>query len=288
MREHKQEKEQDREQEGGAENTPIPAAAMQQIAQTRTYLISKAKEAAHAVTMGANVFQMAVRGMDEEKLHEKLSDAAAESLKDGVIDRLWDTMKEHISEGAEIGLNVVENSSVVFSSMKDAISGHIAAKKQLTVLEVADSITAAMISKSFLLEEALRTAIYAIPARKMLLVRNSLRELHGKGNKNDSKENGFIADGMKDEYVADLGMPRGDMVAAEEYATKAFSAFQMGVINTMPAHEAGDAVQKRLKNPEGDKEAVEATEKERMGEEYNEQLGKDRNMRGRVETETAQ
>lgn len=287
MREHKQERGGDveaaEEEDQGSRNQ---MAVARDVAEVKKHLARKGGEAAQAVVTGCNIFQMAVRGMGEEKLQEKLTPDVAESLKDKVIDKLWDKFKDGVTEAADLGKDIVSHSSAVFSAVKGQISDRIKAQKELTLLEVADSIVAGMMDKSELLHLAIAKAVSSIPPRKLLVIRQELRRLHGASDEADSKENGYIADGLKDWFLSDvIGMPRTDTVASEEYAVSAFAEFQMGVVSTMPAHEAGDAIQKRLENPDGDREAVEHAEG-KMGKQFNNKLSHDRNMRARTEVES--
>lgn len=283
MREHQKQGGKQSDVEGESADGDQTAVAQQQAEATRRFLMTKAQGAASAVVMGANIFQIAVRGMDEKKLHEKIDANSAESIKDGVVDRVWDSFKEKIAEVGEIGSTVVENSAAVFLTVKSMVGEHIQAKKELSILEVADSIVAAMADKSILLETALRNAIRSLPSKSLLGLRKALRKAHAAADEGDSPENGYIADGIEDSLLVKIGMPRGDSVASEQYAIAAFGAFQMGVISTMPAHEAGEAIQDRLAHPDGDKEAVEEAESGKMGKEYNKKLNRDKSVRARTE-----
>lgn len=288
MREHKQAgaQELDRSQDDTAPENLHSEKAMLAIGYTRRFLNERARLAANAMMVGSTLFQVAVRGIEEKKLQEKLDASTAESLKERMIDKLWDKFKEGLTDAADLGKSVIDHSSEAFSAIKGQISDHIQNKKELTVLELADAVTAAMVDKSILLERNIEQAVRDLPARRLLAIRQSMALLQGAKSPDDSEENGFIADGIRDEFLEKLGMPRGDMVASELYAISAFAEFQMGLISTMPAHEAGPEIQKRLANPNSDTEAIDGAE-EKMGERFNKKLEKDRNMRLRVQTEAS-
>lgn len=250
--------------------------------QTRTMMRDHVHKAIEAMMLGCNLFQMAVRGIDEKKLQEKLDINIAEQVKDKLIDKLSEKFREGVVEASDLGKEVASRSLVAFSTIKGQLSDHIKAQKELTLLQVADTVTAALIDKAKGLEERLIAAIDTMPRATVLSIRGMLQKFKGITDPADGPEQGNLVDGLNASALQEVGLPPADNVAAEQYAVAAFAEFQMGVISTMPAHEAGYAIQQRLHNPNGDKEAVEGAE-EQLGPKFKGDLQRDRALRARVE-----
>jgi hypothetical protein len=287
MREHKG---QDRKHDAEATSTPDqldPQMARELVRrhnarQTRTMMRDHVHKAIEAMMLGCNLFQMAVRGIDEKKLQEKLEVNVAEQVKDKLVDKLSEKFREGVVEASDLGKEVASRSLGVFSSVKGQLSDHIKAQKDLTLLQVADTVTAALIDKAKVLEDRLVAAVDTMPRATVLSIRGMLQKFKGVTDAADGPEEGNLIDGLQAWALQEVGLPAADNVAAEQYAVAAFAEFQMGVISTMPAHEAGDAIQKRLDNPAGDQEAVEGAEGQ-MGQKFQGDLKRDRALRARVE-----
>ena len=278
-----EEKQADNDSDAGGQSLEQQRAAkLQQARATRNALKGQAGKAAQAMSQGANLFQMAVRGLGEDELKKKLEPAVAEKVKDALIDKVSEKFKEGVIEVSDLGKEVASKSSAVFGAIKSNLSERIKAQKELSVLEAADMVTAAIIEQSITMEKHLGEVIDNLPREKVLAVRKVLAQFNGIKDEDDSPETGNLEDGMKAWAMTDLiGLPSGDGVAIEGYARAAFASFQEAVRSTMTAGEAGDAIQHRLANPNEDQEKIEGAE-EKMGPQFKAGIQKDKNLRGRV------
>lgn len=252
------------------------------LGETRRMLKAQLSKSVRAVAMGANLFQKAVRRMSEEEQEKKLEIDVAERVKDALVDKVAERFKEAVVEVSDIGKAVAEKSATVFGTIKSSISERIKAQSELSVLQAADAVTAAMIEKSLVLEEHLSQVIDALPAEKVLAVRDVLAQFNGIKDDADTAETGKLEDGMKEWAMTDLiGLPAGDGVAIEEYGRDAFASFQEAVRSTMTVHEQGAAIQHRLAHPNEDQQKIEEAEKD-MGPHFKSGIARDKGMRQRV------
>lgn len=258
------------------------ASKLQQSRETRNQLKAQMGKAVKAYSQGADLFLNAVLNMTAHEQEKKLELDVVERVKDALIDKIAEKFRESVVEVADIGKAVASRSMTVFSAIKGELSGRIQAQKELSVIQAAQMVNAAMIEKAATLEQELNDEIDNLSREKVLAIRDVLAQFNGVQDDADNPEDGKLADGLTDWAMTKLiGIPAGDAVATEEYAREAFAVFQAGVRSSMTAAEAGDAIQHRLAHPDEDAEAIEKAEGS-MGKKFNANLERDKHMRQRV------
>lgn len=257
--------------------------------KARHMLKEQTAKAVKAVTVGGDLFQTMVRMDSEETLQKKLEPAVAEKIKDKLIDKLSEKFKAGLIEVSEIGEKLASRSEAVFGAIKGTIDERNKAQKELTVLQMADSVTASIMTHASKLEHALNHEIDGMSRGELAKIGGVLDTAMSATSDADSEENGKIADGMRDYAMTDLiGMPAGDLVESEEIAKIAYSEFEAEVrMNAMTANEAGKDIQHRLAHPNEVGDKLEKAEGA-MGEDFQKDVKSDHLMRQRVASETAQ
>lgn len=250
----------------------------------RAELREHASQAVQAVLTGANLFQMAVRGLGEAALRKQLEPDVAGKVAHKAVDHLLGKLKSGLVAATDIGTHLVSHASTVFGTIKGTVDARVKTERALNLLEVADHVTAAVQDQAIVLERALRGAVDALSPDQLAAIAGLMNaaELSAPLDPDDSEERGDLRQGLRTHALTErVGMPAGDKVAAEEIATDAFAAFQVEVAASGTAAEHTDAIKHRLAHPDEDRQRVRAAE-ERMGPEYQHELARDRTLRGRV------
>ena len=254
--------------------------------QAKQKLLSHVEKVSKATLLGANIFQQMVRGDAEEVLVKKLEPALAEKLGEKVLDKVLDKLKEGLVEVTEIGKDLADKSTVIFSAIRSNVTDKIKTRGELNAMHVADEVTSGLLEGQAIVEDQLKAKIQSIPQEKLAAIGRELFKLReaAKDDESDSEEHGKLADGMEDWFMtAELGMPAGDGVAAEDTAKQAYSAFREGVRETvMSAGEAATDVQKTLAHPGALDDKVADAEDAVLGPRQKAGIEKDKALRARV------
>lgn len=259
----------------------------QRAGEVRRELRAHAQRAAKAVLLGGNLFQMMVRGDGEAALHKQLAPDLAGKITDKVLDKVVGKLRDGLVAVADLGEGVASRALAVFGAVKGAVDKRVQLEGQLTVLELADHVSAALVDRAAELEAQLGEAVDALPVDRLLAIGQFVDDqalggaLRARDDGGDSPERGRLSDGMRDQAMQVLGLPAGDTVAAEEVALVAYGAFQSEVRGAGTAAEQVDAVQHRLSHPHEDADKLGAAEA-KMGRGFQRDLERDRTLRARV------
>lgn len=283
----------DEQQEvGGKDRLSLMGIRHKQRRQTADVIRGELRErvgaAARAVGQGCNLFQSMVRADGEEVIRKQLEPDLVGKIKDKVVDKVFEKFKDGVEKVTAIGEEIVKRSTVIFGTIKGAIDKNVQQRQQLTVLELADAVSDALQNKALELEHVLTKVINELPMPKILAAGKVLDAAESAadtaGDQDDSEERGELGEGLRQRAAVEvLGLPEGDLVAAEGIAKNAYDNFFMEVAASGTAQEQTDAIQKQLKNPHGTQDKLEREEK-RRGEdsEFGKTLQRDKTLRARV------
>jgi len=275
---------------GGLEQQKLGLALQRRQAErARETLHKHIDKVSQSITLGANLFQLMARDDKEQQLEKKLHPSIASKVADKVIDKIAAKIKDGLVAVSGVAKEVAGKSEMVFGLIKSNLQSRVATEQELTVHQLADAITIALIERQAELAEQLHAAIDALPVEKLMGVAATLSPLQRarpSEDDPDSPERGNLRDGMVNWAMENLlGLPAGDAVAMEEVAIQAYAELKSEVIATLPVHERGEAIQDRLAHPDGDREKLERVE-EKMGPKFKANVERDKTLRARVDLAT--
>jgi len=294
-REHKKDDAQGQEHDGPAQiqpRDPMQLALQRKLKErdpivqgVRAELSTQADNAAQVLSLGANVFQMTVRGLDEAQLNEQLHPDKGATIAHTVIGQIEHKVKDGLVKVSGIGSDIAGKASTVFGLIKGTVEKRIAGEAKLTKLKLADIVSSTLVDSALKLGASLKAAIAQLPPEKILSIGKVLDAAEGgkDTDPDDSPERGNLGQGMRQWAMTELiGLPAGDLVAAEDIAVTAFTSFQSQVASAGTAAEQTDHAQHAMQHPNEPKERVQAAEAQ-MGPEFQKQMERDKTLRGRVD-----
>lgn len=290
MRDHKAKASQHADgAEAEGQNPNIKNAQMSRMMarkQIRSELREFASNAASAIDKGALLFSMMVRGDDEKKLQEEMEPHIAETIKEKVLDKIFDKLKEGLSAVADVGEHVASGAAKTFSVVKSVVDKKIAQQQKMTLLQVADAVSQALADRALEMKHDLWATIDKIQPAELLAAGKVLADAQEEGenaaDQDDSDDRGDLGQGMRAQAaVSLLGLPAGDLVAAEDVALAAYGTFRTSVGAAGTAAEQVDAAQDAMANPGADKKKLEKVEGH-MGDKFKHDLQRDKTMRART------
>lgn len=252
----------------------------------RSELKAQVGKAAKAAELGGNLFQMMARGDDEKALQHELEPDVAGKIKDKVLDKIEEKLKSGLVAISGVGEHVAKHASTVFGVIKGAVDKRIKTEGKLTVLKLVDAIAAGVVDKSMEVEEALTTAVDKLSQDQILAVGKQLDAAEKEGDaapdQDNSPERGDLGQGMREQAMSEIiGLPRGDLVAAEDVAMLAYNEFKASVRGVGTAAEQVDGAQHAIAHPGETKDKLAGAE-EKMGPEFQKNLEKDKTLRART------
>lgn len=291
MREHKPDKQHDGPRPQATGDRQRDAAIARKLADrdpivkaVRQEMCEQVGRAAQAISVGANLFQTAVRQRDEWGTEKTLHPDRAMQLAHGVVGHIEGKFKAALLSVSGIGSIIGSHASTAFGLVKGVIDKRIAAEGKLTVWKVADAVTAGLLEASVKVDRHLRVAVMQISPERIRSIGKVLdtAEAGAATDEDDSEERGNLGEGLRQWALTDLiGLPAGGLVAAEDLAISAFADFSAQVAAQGTAAEQVDAAQHALKHPGEARERVEGAEAQ-MGPEFQGELERDRTLKARV------
>jgi hypothetical protein len=262
------------------------AIQRRQAERARETLHKHIDKVAHAIVVGATLFQSMVNDDRSAELEKKLHPSVAKTISGKVLDKVFDKLKSGIVAVSGLGEEIAKRGTQVFGAVKSYVEGKVETQKALTRVELAQEITAALLEKQVEVAEHLHVAIDGLPLEKLLGVAATLspmQRVRPSDDDPDGPERGYLRDGMVTWALENLlGLPAGDAVGMEAIALEAYAEFKTGVMGSLPVHEQVEAIQDRLAHPDADRKKLERAE-EKMGPKFKQSIERDKTLRGRVD-----
>jgi len=254
----------------------------------RAEMHAQVASAVKSMSDAARLFEMRVRA-DGEEATRKIKPGAAEKIKDKVLDKIFEGFRVALVQAADVGEHLAEHGAKAFSVIKGFIDERIKEKQAQTAADVADAIHAGLVEKSILLQESLDATIDKLPPAKLLAAGKIMDAAEAEGREaakedgGDGPGRGDLGEAMRQDAMVNLlGLPASGLLAAEDLAVAAYSAFKSEVAASMSAREAIDDVQHKLDNPDEAREKIQQVEEKRHGPKFHEKMDEEKTLKGRV------